>query len=38
MCDWTFYDPESGSYQVDAFLDHGRKQFGGYDSIVLWHA
>ncbi len=38
MCDLTFYDPPSGSYQVDALLDRGRKKFGGYDSIILWHA
>jgi formylglycine-generating enzyme required for sulfatase activity len=38
MCDETFYDPRSGAYKVDAFLDHGQREFGGYDSLVLWHA
>ncbi len=38
MCDETFYDTRSGAYTVDAFLDHGRGEFGGYDSLVLWHA
>ena len=38
MCDETFYDPRSGTYTVDAFLDHGQREFGGYDSLVLWHA
>ncbi len=38
MCDETFYDQRSGAYTVDAFLDHGRREFGGYDSLVLWHA
>jgi len=38
MCDLTFCDPQTGSYQVDALLDYGMKEFGGYDSIVLWHA
>ena len=38
MCDETFYDPTTGRYTVDAFLDHGRREFGGYDSVVLWHA
>ena len=38
MCDETFYNPRSGAYTVDAFLDLGRREFGGYDSLVLWHA
>ena len=38
MCDETFYDPRSGAYTADAFLDHGQREFGGYDSLVLWHA
>ena len=38
MCDETFYDSRSGRYTVDAFLDHGQREFGGYDSVVLWHA
>jgi formylglycine-generating enzyme required for sulfatase activity len=37
-CDETFYDRRTGRYTVDAFLDHGRREFGGYDSVVLWHA
>ncbi len=38
MCDEAFYDTASGRYTVDAFLDDGAERFGGYDSIVLWHA
>jgi formylglycine-generating enzyme required for sulfatase activity len=38
MGDETFYDPRSGAYTVDAFLDHGRREFGGYDSLLLWQA
>jgi len=38
LCDQTFYDAASGCYTVDAFLDHGLREFGGYDSAVLWHA
>jgi len=30
--------PRSGAYLVDEFLDHGLREFGGYDSLVLWHA
>ena len=38
MCDDTFYDRKSGHYTLDAYLDRGERDFGGYDSIVLWHA
>lgn len=38
LCDQAFYDAVSGRYTVDAFLDHGLQEFGGYDSVVLWHA
>ncbi len=38
MCDERFYDPGTGVYQIEAFLDHGQQEFGGYDSLVLWHA
>jgi formylglycine-generating enzyme required for sulfatase activity len=38
MCDQAFYDPAAGRYTVEAFLDHGQREFGGYDSVVLWHA
>ena len=37
-CDESFYDRRAGRYRVDAFLDHGRREFGGFDSVVLWHA
>lgn len=36
MYDRSFYDPESGRYTVDEFLDDGVREFGGYDSIMLW--
>ena len=38
MCDGGFYDPARRKYTVERFLDHGLKEFGGYDSVVLWHA
>jgi hypothetical protein len=28
MCDQTFYDPESGRYTVQVFLEHGQQEFG----------
>lgn len=37
-CDERFWDRRVGRYTVDAFLDEGEREFGGYDSVVLWHA
>lgn len=36
--DAQFYDRKSGRYTVDDFLSEGEREFGGYDSIVLWQA
>jgi len=38
MCDLTFYDSQKGRYSVESFLEHGLKEFGGFDSVVFWHA
>jgi formylglycine-generating enzyme required for sulfatase activity len=38
LCDQRFYDPEAGHYRVDAYLEEARREFGGFDSVVLWHA
>ena len=38
LCDEAFYDARRGRYTVEEFLDHGEREFGGYDSLVLWHA
>jgi formylglycine-generating enzyme required for sulfatase activity len=35
MCDALFYDRD---YRLDAYLEHGQREFGGYDAIILWHA
>lgn len=37
MYDQSFYEPGKG-YKIDEFLDHGEREFGGYDIIMLWHA
>jgi len=37
MYDESFYHPDSG-YKVESFLRDGKEEFGGYDSILLWHA
>lgn len=36
--DEMFYDAKRGRFTVESFLDHGIREFGGYDSLVLWHA
>jgi len=36
--DETFYDRAEGKFKVDSFLQRGATQFGGYDSVILWHA
>jgi formylglycine-generating enzyme required for sulfatase activity len=36
--DRQFLDPLSRRYTVDFFLDEGERNFGGYDSVVLWQA
>mgnify|MGYP000974575891 FL=1 len=38
LCDEEFYSPEQARYLVQAWLDAGEREFGGYDSLVLWHA
>ncbi len=38
LCDETFYDWRRGRYSVEAFLETAERDFGGYDSVVLWHA
>jgi formylglycine-generating enzyme required for sulfatase activity len=36
--DEMFYDPARSGFRVQAFLEHGRREFSGYDAVVLWHA
>ena len=36
--DLDFFDPATGKYTVDKILNRGVTEFGGYDSVVLWHA
>jgi len=38
MYDSSFYDVKTGEYTLDAFLDEGLREFGGYDAIMLWQA
>ena len=36
--DHGFWEAERGRYRVAELLDEAQRDFGGYDSIVLWHA
>lgn len=38
MCDEQFYSPEKRGYLIPEWLETGELEFGGYDSLVLWHA
>jgi len=38
LWDMTLLDPEEGRYMVEEFIEQGKKEFGGYDSVVLWLA
>ncbi len=34
--DRYFYDPETGQYTVDRYLDDLEKRYGGIDSVLIW--
>lgn len=36
--DHTFWDVENGSYLVDEYCQTMEKEFGGLQSVVLWHS
>ena len=38
MYDAEFYDVEKDEYTVSKLIERGKNEFGGYDSVVLWHA
>jgi formylglycine-generating enzyme required for sulfatase activity len=38
MCDETFYDRRRSRYTVEKILRRGEREFGGYDSVLLWQA
>lgn len=35
--DRYFYDPETGRYTVDRYLDDLEQRFGGIDSVLIWY-
>lgn len=36
--DRSFWNPERREYEVEGLCDHAAREFGGYDSVVLWQA
>jgi formylglycine-generating enzyme required for sulfatase activity len=38
LCDEALYSPRERRWRLAEFLDEGVREFGGYDSIVWWHA
>jgi formylglycine-generating enzyme required for sulfatase activity len=38
LCDERFYDAKTGRYRTKEWIEAGQRDFGGYDSVVLWHA
>lgn len=36
--DRAFWDPEAGRYCVAELCEEAQREFGGFDSVVLWHA
>lgn len=36
--DRDVWDPEQQKYKVEELSEKARKEFGGYDSVVFWHA
>jgi hypothetical protein len=38
MCDSAFYDHHRNEYTIDQLIGEGKQKYGGYDSVVLWHA
>ncbi len=38
MCDSDFYDHLNNRYNTEKLILRGKKEYGGYDSVVLWHA
>jgi sulfatase modifying factor 1 len=38
LWDELLYDFDAGQFTPERLLDHGRREFGGFDGVVLWHA
>ena len=38
ICDSDFYDYKTNEYRISDLIKRGKQEYGGYDSVVLWHA
>ena len=38
LWDEALYDHGAGRFTPEAFVERGRRDFGGFDAVVLWHA
>ncbi len=38
ICDSDFYDVNNNRYNISSLIERGKKEYGGYDSVVLWQA
>ena len=38
ICDSDFYDSKKNEYTISSLIARGKTEYGGYDSVVLWHA
>jgi formylglycine-generating enzyme required for sulfatase activity len=38
ICDSDFYNFTKNEYTISNLVERGKNEYGGYDSIVLWHA
>jgi formylglycine-generating enzyme required for sulfatase activity len=38
LCDETFFDHDAGRFKVGEFLQEARRDFGGFDNVILWQA
>ncbi|MRX76971.1 SUMF1/EgtB/PvdO family nonheme iron enzyme [Pedobacter petrophilus] len=38
MWDKDFYDNETGKYKVKEYCDKMKKEFGGFQSVMIWHS
>jgi hypothetical protein len=38
ICDADFYDHINNEYTIKSLIERGKREYGGYDSVVLWHA
>ena len=38
ICDSDFYDNDGGRYRIPEMIRRGKEEYGGYDSVVIWHA